>query len=118
MLCSPASFSATFFNEKHELIKNDLLSNLLLSACAVFAIYYTRIYASIYKVDIQRDAYIQQQIDSNKSVIEIPELPYQGYLWDSTPSVNTMRGDRYKAYRGIDKDVQLKVIKYSEWKTK
>lgn len=106
------------FNEKHELIKNDLLSNLLLSACAVFAIYYTSIYAYIYKADIQRDAYIQQQIDSNQSVIEIPELPYQGYLWDSTPNVNTMWGDRYKAYRGIDKDVQLKVIKYAEWKTK
>lgn len=106
------------FGKEHALIKNNALPTLLLTFCVFFGIYYTSIYGYIYKASLQREAYIQQQIDNDEAVIEIPELPYQGYLWDSTPNVNTMWGDRYKTYRGIDKDVQLKVIKYSEWKTK
>ncbi len=104
------------FNKQHELIKNNGLVTVLASLCIFACIFYLTVYGYIFKAENQRNAYIQEQIDEKRTVVELPELPYQGYLWDSTPNPDSMWGDRYKKYRGIDQNVELKRIKYSDWK--
>lgn len=104
------------FNEKHALIKNGSLSRILLAFCVCGAIFYTTLYGYIFVAERDRNAYIREQIAEEKSTVELPELPYQGYLWDSTPNINSMWGDRYKVYKGIDKNSKLEIVRYSDWK--
>ena len=104
------------FNEKHTLIKNDVFVNALLACCAFFAVYYTSIFGYIYKSEIERDAYVQEQISEGKTTVEVPELPYQGYLWNSTPTPNTVWEPRYKSFNSIDQDIEFEIIKFNAWR--
>lgn len=104
------------FNEKHSLIKNGNLSRILLAFCICGVIFYTTLYGYIFVAERDRNTYIQEQIAEERSTVELPELPYQGYLWDSTPNIDSMWGDRYKAYKGIDKNSKLEIVRYSDWK--
>mgnify|MGYP000434354653 FL=1 len=78
--------------------------------------YKRQLYGYIFVAERDRNTYIQEQIAEERSTVELPELPYQGYLWDSTPNINSMWGDRYKAYKGIDKNSKLEIVRYSDWK--
>ena len=66
----------------------------------------------IYKCELKRKAHIENQISYGKTVVVLSELPYQNYLWGSTPNPETMWGDRYKAFYGIDQKTELKISKH------
>lgn len=107
---------ACVFTEKHTLIKNDVFVNTLLALCAFFAVYYTSIFGYIYKADVERNAYVQEQVAEGKAKVIVPELPYQGYLWNSSPTPGTVWEERYKMFHSIDQDIEFEIVKFTAWR--
>lgn len=104
------------FDQECEYIRNGVFSKALISVCLCFAIYYLSIFGYIFLADKRRDQYVSEQLVEGKVVIEVPELPYQGYLWNSTPDPNTVWCERYKDFKGIDQSIEFEIIRYSEWR--
>lgn len=91
-------------------------SFIVLSVC--FAIYYISIFGYIYKADTDRIDYVYEQVESGKSEINLPALPYADYLWTSTPTDNTtIWAWRFKDFYKIDQETKLNIISYDEWRT-
>lgn len=104
------------FNEKHPLIKNNVFVNTPLALCAFMAVYYTSIFGYIYKADVERNAYVKEQIDEGNTKVTVPELPYQGYLWNSSPAPGTVWEERYKMFHSIDQDIEFEIVKFTAWR--
>ncbi len=104
------------FDAKNKLIKSGAFSKALAAVCLCFAVYYVSVFGYISLADRRRDSYIAEQVDSGKTTVEVPELPYQGYLWNSTPDPDTVWCERYKDFHGIDQGIEFKIISYSQWR--
>ena len=93
------------------------VSGVFAVICISFALYYVSVFGYIYKSDVERNAYVAQQLSDGKTVVEVPELPYRGYLWNSTPDPSTVWAERYKKFHGIDTDTEFRIIGFTEWRT-
>ncbi|MDY5934900.1 MAG: DUF6056 family protein [Oscillospiraceae bacterium] len=100
------------FNGSNQVKKNDIFFKPLVVLCVCIAVFYSSVFGMIYKCEIKRNVHVKDQISDGKTVVVLSELPYQNYLWGSTPNPETMWGDRYKAFYGIDQKTELKIIKH------
>lgn len=104
------------FDSENPLIKNGTFSKALTSVCLCLAMFYISVFGYIFISDGRRNRYVREQIESGKTTVEVPELPYQGYLWNSTPDPDTVWCERYKDFHGIDQGIEFKIISYSTWR--
>lgn len=100
------------FNGSDQPGKSNIFFKPLVVACVCLAVFYSSVFGMIYKCELKRKAHIEDQISDGKTVVVLSELPYQNYLWGSTPNPETMWGDRYKAFYGINQETELKIIKH------
>lgn len=104
------------FNCENESVRSGAFSKVFFAVCLCFAVYYVSVFGYIFMADTQRNAYVQEQIDEGKTTVEVPELPYKGYLWNSTPDPDTVWCERYKDFHGIGQEIEFEIIKYSDWR--
>ncbi|MDD2409538.1 MAG: DUF6056 family protein [Bacilli bacterium] len=107
-------------------IINELLNNLFkiknirkiaktsIIVSLTIAIYLLSIYIYIYFINNERNNYIYNESKVSKEII-IPILPYQQYLWTSTPQKNSIWETRYKLFYNINPEVSFSIISYKEW---
>lgn len=83
------------------------------NACVCIALaglaFYLNIFSSIYEVDHARLARIQRQVAAGKTSVEIIHLPYESYLWTSTPEMEPWI-ERYKLFYGLPENLELKAV--------
>lgn len=78
--------------------------------------FYLNLFSSIYQVDHERLARIERQVAAGKTSVEIRHLPYESYLWTSTPECEPWI-ERYKLFYGLPEDLELKAVwEYSKKK--
>ena len=59
---------------------------------------------------------IEKQVAKGKTSVEILHLPYESYLWTSTPEQEPWI-ERYKLFYGLPEDLELKAVwEYSKKK--
>lgn len=56
----------------------------------------------------------RSQIQSHNTVIYVRKLPFQQYLWDSSPSIHRFQCRMYKRIMYISKKQQLVFIPYKD----
>ncbi|WP_079506618.1 DUF6056 family protein [Mesobacillus jeotgali] len=66
-------------------------------------------------VDRERMAYIKEKVAVGEEEIILTRLPYEQYLWLSTPIIDGYQYETFKEYHGIPEEIKFKVIPYSEW---
>ena len=71
--------------------------------------FYLNIFSSIYQVDRDRLAKIERQVAEGADSVKICRLPYDSYLWTSTPMAEPWI-TRYKLFHGLPKDLEIKVV--------
>lgn len=71
------------------------------------------IYGYIFKVNMQRINYIEENRD--KDCLVLPELPYTHYHWLGNPASDEFMM-RFKLFYNIDQDVEIEFVSLSEWK--
>lgn len=91
-----------------------IITSASILACLLF---YGNIYNEIYKFDAERLSYINEQIDSGSTKVKIPRYRYDvaEYVLYSTPKNDSMWEDRFKDFYGIDENIDLEPIDYSEY---
>ncbi len=79
-------------------------------------LFYLNIFSSIYQVDQDRLVRIERQVEAGSKSVEIIHLPYESWLWASTPT-EPLTVTRYKAFHGLPEDLELKAVyQYSKKK--
>lgn len=107
---------------EHEALKKVLKGKAFSYACMVISLaglaFYLNIFTSIYQTDQARLARIERQVAKGKTSVEILHLPYESYLWTSTPEKEPWI-ERYKLFHGLPEDLELKAVwEYSRKKSK
>lgn len=97
-----------------------LMSKTFRTTCVCISLaglaFYLNIFSSIYQVDHERLARIERQVAAGKTSVEIRHLPYESYLWTSTPEAEPWI-ERYKLFYGLPEDLELKAVwEYSKKK--
>ncbi len=91
----------------------------LLSVLTVICLYWTSIYGYIYKVDLQRDAYIDHQLAQGKETIEVVIWPYEEYVWwPREPEEREFYPRKKLAFRrfeGMPDDVKIQFITLTQY---
>ena len=89
------------------------------STCVIISLaglcFYLNIFTSAYQTDRARLARIEKQVAKGKTSVEILHLPYESYLWTSTPEREPWI-ERYKLFYGLPENLELKAV--WEYKTK
>lgn len=67
-------------------------------------------------VNRERIDYIKNHVKSNDSTIILTHLPFEQFLWHSTPVIPSYQYNTFKEYYGIPSKTKLKEIPYSSWK--
>lgn len=104
----------------NETVKNMFKGKAFSYACILISIaglaFYLNIFTSIYQTDKARLARIERQVAKGKTSVEILHLPYESYLWTSTPEWEPWI-ERYKLFYGLPKNLELKAVwEYSKKK--
>ena len=93
--------------------ENDFLKVILIGSIITFYGYLLLTYVYLFKVNLQRENYIKDNLD--KEYLVLPKLPYESYHWLGNP-VNEEFESRFKSFYGIDQDTKLEFISLKEWK--
>lgn len=106
---------------REETVVAVLQGTVFCRACFVISLaglaFYLNIFSSIYQVDHDRLARIRRQVEAGQTSAEIVYLPYESYLWASTPDTDPLAIARYKLFYGLPEDLELKAVKkYSKKK--
>lgn len=104
----------------HEIVRKVLTGKVFSYACVVISLaglaFYLNIFTSIHQTDQARLARIEKQVAKGKTSVEILHLPYESYLWTSTPEQEPWI-ERYKLFYGLPEDLELKAVwEYSKKK--
>lgn len=104
----------------HETIRQLLAGKAFSYACVLISVaglaFYLNIFTSIHQTDQARLARIEKQVAKGKTSVEILHLPYESYLWTSTPEQEPWI-ERYKLFYGLPEDLELKAVwEYSKKK--
>ena len=79
---------------------------ILLLAIGTVKVFY--IYGKIFIADNNRTRAVMEQYENGSREIPFPELPYNKYLWKSSPDRdNDIWEERYKLFHNISQDVDL-----------
>ncbi|MBP0724965.1 hypothetical protein J5Y03_07150 [Bacillus sp. RG28] len=85
----------------------------------IFALFVSACYIYIFTmngmVDRQRMDYIHQQVNAHKDEIMLAKLPFEQFLWHSTPIIDSYQYQTFKEYYHIPENTKLKVISYKRW---
>ncbi len=79
-------------------------------------IFYLNIFSTIHTYDNMRCEYIAKQNTNHEKVVKVTKLPYDDYLWGSTPGSDLWK-DRFKVYYNIDENAEVKYIEPQKYKT-
>lgn len=90
-----------------------ILKPVLVSGILIFFGYLLLVYGYIFKVDIERINYINE--NSDESSLVLPKLPYNDYHHVGNPR-NEVFTERFKLFYGIDEATDLEFVSLSEWK--
>ncbi|MBR3149485.1 MAG: hypothetical protein IKF64_04870 [Eubacterium sp.] len=82
--------------------------------CAL-SIFYLSIFSTIHAYDNMRSEYIEKQNANHEQTVMVTTLPYDDYLWTSSPG-SKMWIDRFKIYYDIDENAEMKYIDDSKYK--
>lgn len=85
------------------------LAGALLALC----VFYLSIFSYIHKFDVIRSEYIAKQISNKETVVKVTTLPYDDYIWASSPK-NELWMERFKIYYGFS-DSELEYVKYKDY---
>ena len=89
------------------------MSKTFRSACIGISLaglaFYLNLFSSVYQADHERLARIEKQVAAGKTSVEIRHLPYESYLWTSTPEAEPWI-ERYKLFYGLPEDLELKAV--------
>ena len=81
-----------------------------------FGIYLLNIYMYISYIDYKRLQNIKE-MSENSSSASVPILPYNDYVWMSTPIPDFSLDVRYKLFYNLDEDVKFYYMTFDDWKT-
>jgi hypothetical protein len=85
----------------------------------IFALFVSACYIYIFTmngmVDRQRIEYIHEQVNEHQNEIMLTRLPFEQFLWHSTPIINSYQYETFKEYYHIPENTKLKVIRYKKW---
>lgn len=103
--------------------KNNYLNVIPIKKLVTFAsifitICYIYVFTSIGSVNRERLHHINQKIEAKEDSIIITRLPFEQYLWVSSPSTRGSRSihqNTFKEFHGIPIETELKVIPHAEW---
>lgn len=87
------------------------------AACLVaLCVFYSSVFITVHSFTIKREAYVQAQIDAGQKQVLLPKYPaYPGdYIRGSTPMDGSIWEERFKAFYGIDEEIDLIVIENDE----
>ncbi|MBC1944087.1 hypothetical protein HCJ32_03835 [Listeria booriae] len=84
----------------------------LLSLVVVFMIAYSYMFTQIGRVNDARIASVKEQAESGAKVVTLQRLPYQNYLWMSTPNVPSYQAENFVKYYNLPKGTTLKIVPY------
>lgn len=101
-------FDLVIVNKENEFIKVILIGGII-----TFYVYLLLTYAYIFKVNLQRENYIKDNLD--KDYLVLPKLPYESYHWLGNP-LNEEFETRFRSFYGINEDTELEFISLKEWK--
>jgi hypothetical protein len=93
-----------------------IYKKIITSFCVLIAISYVYIFSINNQVDQERMEFLKQNINENKKNILFTRLPYEQFLWMSTPDVPGFHETAFKNFYEIPKDINLEVISYLDWK--
>lgn len=104
----------------HETVRTLLAGKAFSYACILISVaglaFYFNIFTSIHQTSQARLARIEKQVAKGKTSVEILHLPYESYLWTSTPEKEPWI-ERYKLFYGLPEDLELKAVwEYSKKK--
>ncbi len=74
-----------------------------------------RLFAVNDKVDQERMAYIDQSIGKKEKTLTLTKLPFEKFLWMSTPDISGFHYSAFKEYHDIPAQAEIKIISYKEW---
>ncbi len=90
------------------------MGKISIISSVVFGVYLLSIYSYIFMIDNKRINYIRK-MSKTQEVLIIPILPYQDYVWMSTPSPYFDLNKRYKLFYNIDESVEVYCANYKDW---
>lgn len=73
-------------------------------------LYLLFIYGTIYACDSDRIEKAKLAAENGAEIIEIENLPYSEYVWDSTPKSGSILEERFKYFHDIDQSIKIKNI--------
>lgn len=77
---------------------------------------WVNITARNYQVDRQRIADARAASDAGKQVFLLPHLPYEEFMWESTPhGPYSMTRDYFRLFYGLHEDLQLEDLDYQSY---
>lgn len=89
-----------------------LYRTLGLVVIAQFALF-VHIFYPVHYYDTLRLEYIKQQVAEGKKTVQMCDLPYREYLYDSRPDNKTL-AERYQLFYGLDTDLEFEFISCEE----
>lgn len=78
--------------------------------------YLLAIYYSIHKIDVIQTKYIEK-VKETSTNIDLPLIPHENYV-HCINMTDDIFGYRYKLFHGIDENITINFISYTEWKEK
>lgn len=91
------------------------ISMALSAALCAFCVFFISIFSYIHSYDNMRSEYIEKQNSNNEKIVYVTKLPYDDYLWSSSPQ-NKLWVDRFKIYYKINPDSEMEYIDYKDYK--
>lgn len=90
------------------------ISVSLAAVTASLFLFFVSIYGTIHSYDVRREQYVQKQVEQGCEEITVCKLPYTSYVWYGDPTTEPW-GERFKLFNGLDTDVKLNFLSYSEF---
>lgn len=90
-----------------------ITSVLSMTSC-LYAFLWLNVFFFNARTQIERIAYVRQQIEQGASTAIISELPYPGYVWVSSP-YNIYEAHDFNQFYGFPLDIDYEVIPYEDW---
>lgn len=88
----------------------------LLALVVVYAAAYTYMFTKIGRTDDARIASVREQAAAGKEVVTLERLPYQQYLWMSSPNIPSYQARNFVIYYNLPKGTTLKIVPNKEGK--
>ena len=100
----------------HNYFNLSFFNKLFSSAAVLIALCYVYVFALNDKIEQERMEYLYHHTDAKKESIMFTRLPFEQFLWMSTPDISGFHDTAFKKYHDIPINTELKIISYTDWK--